>query len=274
MNSYEDKQEQRRARLEAAADRAKQESASRFNAARSSIEHIPPGQPILVGHHSERRHRADLARHDRNMRAGIDADNRAAELARRADSVGSAGISSDDPEAVRKLKLKLAGLETAHEQMKLINAAWRKAGKPKADNAEAWAQISATPGAAVEAVDAARLSMARDFMDRAPFSYHISNSNQNIKQVRERIAILERNATRETSERQINGVRIVANAEANRLQLIFPGKPPEAVRKLLKRYGFRWAPSEGAWQRHLPNHPDGVIDWLFGDIAKVDGGGQ
>jgi len=43
------------------------------------------------------------------------------------------------------------------------------------------------------------------------------------------------------------------NVEANRLQLLFPGKPDEETRKRLKRHGFRWAPSEGAWQRQLTN---------------------
>jgi hypothetical protein len=37
------------------------------------------------------------------------------------------------------------------------------------------------------------------------------------------------------------------------LRLIFPGKPSEPVRIALKSYGFRLAPSEGAWQRQLNN---------------------
>lgn len=35
--------------------------------------------------------------------------------------------------------------------------------------------------------------------------------------------------------------------------ILFPGKPDASVRDLLKANGFRWAPSEGAWQRHLNN---------------------
>jgi hypothetical protein len=33
--------------------------------------------------------------------------------------------------------------------------------------------------------------------------------------------------------------------------MIFPGKPDEHTRRLLKANGFRWSPSQGAWQRHL-----------------------
>ena len=32
---------------------------------------------------------------------------------------------------------------------------------------------------------------------------------------------------------------------------MFDGKPEEAVRNVLKANGFRWAPSQEAWQRQL-----------------------
>ena len=32
--------------------------------------------------------------------------------------------------------------------------------------------------------------------------------------------------------------------------IFFPSKPAQPVRDELQSYGFRWAPSEGAWQRH------------------------
>jgi hypothetical protein len=35
--------------------------------------------------------------------------------------------------------------------------------------------------------------------------------------------------------------------------MIFPGKPAAEERDKLKSYGFRWSPTEGAWQRHLSN---------------------
>ena len=41
------------------------------------------------------------------------------------------------------------------------------------------------------------------------------------------------------------------NREENRVQIIFDGKPDADVRAALKQNGFRWAPSQGAWQRML-----------------------
>jgi len=46
-------QEKRKERAEAKAARLAGEANARFETARSSIEHIPPGQPILCGHHAE-----------------------------------------------------------------------------------------------------------------------------------------------------------------------------------------------------------------------------
>ena len=49
----------------------------------------------------------------------------------------------------------------------------------------------------------------------------------------------------------VKDVRIVENAGMDRIQLFFPDKPAEGVRNSLKRNGFKWAPSEGAWQAFL-----------------------
>ncbi|RVK43343.1 hypothetical protein CN160_30110 [Sinorhizobium meliloti] len=36
-----------------------------------------------------------------------------------------------------------------------------------------------------------------------------------------------------------------------RSRLIFPGKPDDPTRHVLKANGFRWSPPQGAWQGHL-----------------------
>jgi hypothetical protein len=69
--------------------------------------------------------------------------------------------------------------------------------------------------------------------------------------VKQRIEQVERMAAKETTASTIGEVEIVRNTEAARLQIKFPDKPDTAVRKVLKSHGFRWAPSQGAWQRFL-----------------------
>jgi len=53
---------------------------------REEVSGIPLGQPILVGHHSERRHRAALERADRAMRKSVEESKYAARLEARAES--------------------------------------------------------------------------------------------------------------------------------------------------------------------------------------------
>lgn len=87
-------------------------------------------------------------------------------------------------------------------------------------------------------------------------SYRLTNNNAVIRNTRQRIEHLTKIAAIETSEEEINGVTLVINSEDNRVQLFFPAKPSEEVRKQLKGAGFHWAPSvgTGAWMRQISNY--------------------
>ncbi len=109
---YAERREARIDRLESRAAAAQAESTAAYEAAHSIMKHIPPGQPILVGHHSERHHRRDLDRIDRNMCKSVEADQKASYYAARAEAAANnTTISSDDPEAVEKLQAKLEGFK-------------------------------------------------------------------------------------------------------------------------------------------------------------------
>lgn len=71
-------------------------------------------------------------------------------------------------------------------------------------------------------------------------------------------AAQERKENTEPETVTINGeaVQIVRNKEIMRLQLIFDGKPSDETRNKLKSNGFRWAPSQGAWQRLLNSNAE------------------
>lgn len=119
MNRYETKQAARRERMQDRADNLRRKANSEFDKAdlREEKSGIPFGQPILVGHHSERKHRNALKRADQAMRRAIDASDYADELERRANIVNPA-ISSDDEDATKKLKEKLEKLEANQTMMK------------------------------------------------------------------------------------------------------------------------------------------------------------
>lgn len=98
------------------------------------LAYIMNGQPILIGHHSEKRHRRMIDKMHRQMRKSFDLSKQAEHLRHRAKaSEEGRQISSDDPEAILKLKEKLAGLEAYHAEMKRINSLIAKVlGKDKA----------------------------------------------------------------------------------------------------------------------------------------------
>lgn len=246
VNSYEEKQAARKERMLERADRLRTTGRAKIESGMSDLRAIPFGQPILVGHHSEKRDRSYRAKAGARIDRGMETVQAADEIERRADAVGTGGISSDDPEAVVKLQEQLADLQARQVAMKAANDDWRKAGN------KAGRQDDGT------------------WIDPPNPSYRLSNNSANIRRVEQRIAHLARNAARVTTQRDVAGVRIVENAEINRLQLIFPGKPSEAVRTLLKRSGFRWSPSEGAWQKHLNTWAASQSTYIVNEIAKLE----
>ncbi len=110
-------------------------------------------------------------------------------------------IYSDDVDAVEKLRAKLGKLKTQQDRMKAVNKGWRKAGKPKPDNVEAWQGIADGMGCTLEDLGPTRVDMAHDFLDRAPYSYHITNNGGNMKRIKDRIVQLVR--VREAHRREI-----------------------------------------------------------------------
>lgn len=230
MNSYEQKQEARRERILARADKMRAEGRAKYDSGFERLRAIPFGQPILVGHYSEKRDRNYRRKAVNSIDKGCEMLRAADEVERRANAVGTGGISSDDPEAVQKLVAELETLKELQAAMKARNEAWRKAGN-KAGRAPSgeWIEPPCAP-------------------------WQLSNNSANMRRIEQRIAVLRQNATRETKSEDYQGVvKLVENAEANRVQLIFPGKPSAEIRTKLKKSGFRWSPSEGAWQRQLNN---------------------
>lgn len=161
-------------------------------------------------------------------------------------SVGTGGISSDDPQAVEKLEAKLAKLEKQQELMKAANAAIRMKDPAKGD--AKLAELGYTPE------DIAKLR-APDFCGRIGYpAYALQNNNANIRRIRGRIAELKKRTENIPKGWEFDGGQVVVNTAENRLQIIFDGKPDADIRTELKGEGFRWAPSQGAWQRQLTDN--------------------
>lgn len=127
-------------------------------------------------------------------------------------------IKSDDKDALEKLRKKLEQEQKEHDNIVNYNKQARK------ENKEVYS------------------------------TYVLQNSNQRIKNIKDRISHLEKleelKTTQGNTEIEINNIKIIDNLEANRVQMIFPNKPNEDIRKILKSNGFRYSYTFGAWQRN------------------------
>lgn len=206
-------------------------------------DRIPLGQPILVGHHSEKRDRNYRDRMGAKYDRSMEQRQQAEETRQRAEAVGTGGISSDDPEAVAKLRDKLAKMERRRGEMKAVNKALRLKDTEKGN--QQLRDLGLSDGSIQ------RLRTPCPHFGTVGFAkWEISNLGANIRTTKQRIEKLERLAGDETSTETVGGIEIVDNVEENRVQIAFPGKPAAEIRTLLKSWGFRWARSLGIWQRH------------------------
>lgn len=233
-SDHEERRDNRVLRLRSRADKARGEAQSRYEA---SGRDLPPwGEPIKIGHHSERRHRRALDRSHANMSKSVEATRQAVRLDARADAAeGNTAISSDDPRAIDRLKVKLAQMEAEREETKRKNRLARQGKLPDADN-------PLNPAAIWHVAGKRKYPMP---------GYALKNLGAEIRRVRERIETLEKRQGRAARSLERGDVEVVENGDLNRLQIFTGGKPPKENRTWLKRNGFRWARSEGAWQRQI-----------------------
>jgi len=126
-------------------------------------------------------------------------------------------IKSTDNNALEALQEKLAKAEAEHQGYKDYNKKARKEGT----------EILA--------------------------GYVLTNSNGRLRAIRQRIESVEKTQAREVRRLEFAGGYVVENKEAGRTQIFFEDKPDAATRSKMKSCGWRWAPSQGAWQRQMTN---------------------
>jgi hypothetical protein len=222
-------------RLREWSEKRARRSAAAFESARKVADSIPLGQPILVGHHSEKRHRRDVARIDNGMRKGVEHERKAHDMSYRAASIEHAAdisIYSDDVDAIERLREKLADLEAQRERMTAANAAYRKAHR---------AELKAQPSA-----------YERSLMVPHP-AYSLQNLGGNITRTRQRLAQLSGQPKRAEAAK-VEGATATARAGlivvASMTTPSRPGKQPRPVwnvtgalaewRQFLIRIGGSW----------------------------------
>lgn len=238
MNKYEEKQAAKKAYYAEKAEKLEAEAQRLNEYDRKQMSLIPFGQPILVGHHSEGRHRA-LIKRSRKRADKILSLSRKAEYYRNKATATNNAISSDDEDAIAKLKIKLNNLEYSQNEMKRINKAFRKNGIEGITNLD-------------EKLKAELLKHMKQFNYDIPFpSYSLQNNSAQIRRIKQRILELEKRQKLSPKTIHGNGYTVKENKDDNRIMFIFESKPSLEVREILRKYGFKWSPNRCAWVRML-----------------------
>lgn len=169
-------------------------------------------------------------------------------------------ILSGDEQAVELLQEKLDGLVETQEMMKAVNAYYRKEKT-----------LDGCPNLTQEEIEKLKADMASSWhwADVPYLPYELTNNNANIKRTRDRLESLKKVKEAGTQETESEFCKVVENTEIMRLQLIFDEKPEAEVREILKRNGFRWAPSHEAWQRQLTNNARYAMKQVMIELKKL-----
>ena len=64
------------------------------------------------------------------------------------------------------------------------------------------------------------------------------------------------------------GFKVIENYDMDRVQFVFPDKPSAEERTMLKGAAFKWAPSQGAWQRQLTNNAINAAKRIIAELTK------
>lgn len=155
-------------------------------------------------------------------------------------------IYSDDAMAIEKLEVKIDSLTELQNKMKEVNAYYKK--HKTLEGCEILTKE--------EMIDRLRTMEMFTYYGQPYPSFELTNNNQNIHRLKERLDNLKKlkeRANNETQQKyeQVDGVEISEDVTDMRIRLKFNDIPDAETRTLLKHWGFKWSPSNSAWQRQL-----------------------
>jgi hypothetical protein len=263
---YEERQEAKKDRLEDRAAAKRKQSNEAYTRSHSLVENIPFGQPILVGHHSETRHRNAVDKSWNLLGKSVGLDKEAASLESRASSVGGGGISSTDPEAVTKLKEKLLNLEESQDTMKAVNKIIRSKNMSLEQK-----QQKIVNDELLDVAHAKEILTPSNFGGGVGFaSYSLSNNNAEISRLKKRIKSLESLRTSEGISFENDNFSM--NINNGQIVIDFSGgKPNEEIRKLVGRaYSFKWSRYQGAWVRKVTLNAMNAANRLLEELKTIE----
>lgn len=169
-------------------------------------------------------------------------------------------IYSKEEDAVNQLEKKLNNLEKSQKRMREANAYYRKNGTMKGFY-----------GITESESKKADLSIQNSMYKKPYATFELTNNLANINQVKERIETIKKiKSSDEKKYKKVKGLDVVENKELMRIQLKFDSKPDEKTRELLKSNGFKWSPTNSAWQRQLTSNAQRSTNKVLTELGGID----
>lgn len=184
--TYRERREARAERLRDWADKRESKSDAAIGAAKELADRIPFGQPIHVGHHSQRRAERDRDRIGSGMDRGMEHHHKAQSMNARAANIEdqlAGAIYSDDTDAVEQLTARVAKLEAERDRIKAYNASCRKGARDVTVLDERQQR---------ELVSVMRVSPYSMGKNGQYPSYHLTNLSGNVARNRKRLESLKK----------------------------------------------------------------------------------
>lgn len=238
---YFERKESRIERLREKSEKMKAESVEAFSNARKIQDNIPLGQPILIGHHSEKRSKKDRDKIDASIKKSVEKQERAEyydEKIKAAEK--NTKISSDNPQAIELLEEKISKLKARQQTYKDMNKYYKKH-----KTMTGFEDLSDEKAEEINR----RIDEDYSFNKKPAPSYILSNLNAMIKSAEKRLEQLKELDAMEYEEVEFDSCTVISNDITNRVEMHFGYKPNEDMRTMLKRKGFKWSRNNGCWQR-------------------------
>lgn len=230
------------------AESATAKATQAYQTSQSLVENIPFGQPILVGHHSEKRHRRTLDRSWNAMGKSFEMTKLAEHHEQKAAGLEyqlAHTIFSDDPDAVENIEARIRANEEKRERMKLVNKLYRKG------DAEGLASV----GLNLETLRES-LKTAYSWCQQPHPAYELSNLGGRITADKKRLeSVKHQQARTQAAAATENGVTVAEHSNGY-ASVTFAEKPAYSVIRALKDAGFRWG--RGSWFGQTANLPECV----------------
>lgn len=207
-------------------------------------------------------------------------------------------IENTDPYAIEKIKGKIKYMEDAHDVTLIYNKMCKKNGITNWQWADRTDEDKAKRKEALkQTIEEAK---GKGYSDKVikqgiehPFGSNqtadIRRNKQRLEELEKRQQKLEERMAAESNSEGVSNINIgrvdfdggyiYENPELDRIQIIYDGKPERDVIDKLKHNGFRWSPSNKAWQRQLNRNGRMAVNRVLEETGintkiDIDGAGE